>query len=76
LGSTESTVPLPSKSHSKLIESESSGSLEPSLENWTCSGAVPLVGVALSTALGFCSPATYSKRYMPASGLATKKPSP
>ena len=32
LGSTESTVPLPSKSHSKRIESPGSGSFEPALE--------------------------------------------
>ena len=51
-------MPLPSKSHSYRIESFSSGSREPSLENCTRSGAVPLVGVAEITARGDCSPAT------------------
>jgi hypothetical protein len=52
------SVPGTPKSHWKLIESFSSGSREPSLENWTVSGATPLVGVAFMTAFGRCGPAT------------------
>src|SRR5690349_5551700 len=76
LASIESTVPLPSKSHAYLIESPSSSSLEPSLENLTVSGALPLVGVAESTAVGAVEPLVYCHLYMPASALAAKKPSP
>ena len=59
-----------------MIESDGSGSRVPSLENSTSSGACPFVGVALSTACGARVPLTYSHLYMPASGLAAKKPSP
>ena len=75
-GSIESTVPSLVKSHAKRIESAGSGSREPSLENATVSGACPSVGVAPSTACGARWPLTYAKRYMPASALAAKKPSP
>ena len=69
-------MPSPSKSQAKRIESPGSGSREPSLENCTFSGAMPLVGVAFIVACGARWPLTYSQRYMPASGLAWKKPSP
>ena len=75
-GRRESTVPLPSKSHSKRIESPGSASFEPALENSTVSGAGPLVGSAERTATGARRPLTYSHRIIPASGLMAKKPSP
>ena len=75
-GSVESTLPLLSKSHANVIESPGSSSPEPSLENCTVSGAGPFVGVALTTACGASGPFVYSHRYMPASALALKKPSP
>ena len=37
---------------------------------------MPSVGVAFTTACGARVPLTYSHSYMPASGLAAKKPSP
>jgi len=46
------------------------------LENCTLSGAMPLDGVAFIVACGARWPLTYSQRYMPASGLDWKKPSP
>ena len=64
------------KSHANSIESDGSGSREPSLEKATVSGDRPLVGVAESTACGARWPLTYSHLYMPASGLAAKNPSP
>ena len=76
LGSTESTEPLPSKSHSKRIESPGSGSFEPALEKFTVSGTGPSVRDAVSTATGARCPLTYSQRIIPASGLMAKKPSP
>ena len=45
-------MPSPSKSHAKRIESPGSRSREPSLENWTFNGAMPLLGVALIVACG------------------------
>jgi hypothetical protein len=54
----ESVVPLPSKSQANLMESAGSGSLEPSLEKLTASGARPLVGVAFRMALGARRPLT------------------
>ena len=75
-GSTESTVPLPSKSHSKRIESPGSASLEPALEKLTVSGTGPFVLSAVRTASGARRPFTYSHRIIPASGLMLKNPSP
>ena len=69
-------MPLPSKSHSKRIESPGSASFEPALEKVTVSGAGPFVGVAEMTATGARRPLTYSQRIIPASGLMAKKPSP
>ena len=75
-GSVESTVPSFWKSQANVIESPGSSSTEPSLLNCTVSGAWPFLGVALTTACGRCGPFVYSHRYMPASALGWKKPSP
>ena len=56
LAAVESVVPLLSKSHA-YVSGVPSGSLEPSLENWTVSGAGPLSGVAVACATGRRSPA-------------------
>ena len=75
-GSVASVVPLPSKSHAYVSASPGSASVVPSEENCTVSGAGPSVLSAFSTAFGARWPLTYSHLYMPASGLAAKKPSP
>ena len=76
LGSIESIVPSPSKSHANVIESAGSGSFVPSLENWTVNGAGPSVGSASSTTTGERVPLTYANLVIAASGLMLKNPSP
>ena len=55
LAAVESTVPSESKSHA-YVSVVFSGSEEPSLENWTVSGARPAVGVPVACAIGAFSP--------------------
>ena len=76
LASVEIGEPSP-KFHSKRIESPGSSiAASPTLEKLTVSGDGPSVLSVVRTAFGARWPLTYSHRYMPASGLMSKNPSP